>query len=124
MTRFIKSVLLPGVLLVAVACVFCDTAQAARWSVHVHAGSPAYYGTYGYRGYGYGRHWHGCGYPQPYGYYYSPRPYYPYVGRAYYLGVPSAVHVYGAPVVVPGPTVGIYYGPVRGPRPIVRYHVW
>ena len=129
MTRLIKSILLPGVLLAGLVCVFSHTAQAAKWSVHVHGHSPAYhgtygYGTYGYGGHGYGNYGHGYDYRRPYGYYYQPRVYYPYPRRAYYFGAPSAVHVYGAPVVVPAPTIGIYYGRVRGPRPIARYHVW
>lgn len=115
MTRLTKSVLFWGVLLVALSCLFTDAAEGAKWSVHVHGGWPAYRGTYGHGPYSYG-----YGYPRAYGYYYSPRVYYPHSCGGYYSGV----HGYGAPVVVPAPTVGVYYGTVRGPRPVVRYHVW
>jgi len=74
-----------------------QTAEAARWSVHVR-GHPHFHGhsIYRYRG---------------------PRYHYGWVPPV----VPAPV--YRVPVVVPRP-YGVYYGPVCPAPPVTHYYVW
>jgi hypothetical protein len=124
MSRSIRRLLLPAVVLLGLAVLAPATARAAKWSVHIGGHFPGHHATFMHRGY------------YPPGHVYHPHWYSHYP-------VWRAAYVYRAPVVVVRrPAVGFWFGPVPPPRavpmprpvpmpravvpppPPARYHVW
>lgn len=110
MKDLVKWLLVPALVTAGLVLFSPGATQAGRWRFH---GYSHYHGPRAH-------HYHySHGYPHYYPRYYCD----PCWAPVPYWG-PTVVRVRPAPVIVAAPAYDAYYGPVRGPRPVLHYGVW